>query len=490
VSEQLCYRNVIVNGLLLDAEGRKMSKSRGNMADPWEMIGRFGADAVRVFLVASGQVGLPKRFDPDAIRDVATGFLTRLRNTYGFFALYAEDWKPGSAPPGEQRPLVDRWLLSRLDAVIQAVNDAWSRYDVTAGTRALIDFCDDDLSNWYVRVNRARFWAPDAAADPAALATLHEALAKTARLLAPAAPFLSDAVHSRVTGSSVHLAGIPAAVGRRDQKLEGAMTAVRTLASLARAAREDAGIRVRQPLARMKVALPASVSPAVFRELMELLRIEVNVQDVAVVHTETDIVRLKAKANFRTLGKVYGKDTPTAAAAAGRLGSADLAALERGETVQGPEGYTFRPEDVVVEREVAAGLSGWLVKSEGQFVVALDPALTPELVRLGRAREVISRVQRLRKEAGFEYTDRIELGISGDAEIVAAVREEKSLIFGETLARRLASAEALTGAEVRETVEIDDRQVVIGLRRWKDVKKKPAKKPRTAKKAKARKKGK
>jgi len=473
VSDQPAYRNVIVNGLLLDTDGRKMSKRLGNLVDPWEMIARFGADAVRVFLLASSQVGLPKRFDPNAIRDVALGFLTRLKNTYGFFALYAGDWKPGKATPVARRPAVDRWLISRLDGLAQAVRDAWSGYDVTAGTRAIIEFCDDDLSNWYVRVNRARFWAPDAAADPVALETLHEALATVTRLVAPAAPFLSDILHRRLTEQPVHLAGFPEPAGRRDTGLEGAMSAVRVLASLARAAREDASIRVRQPLSRLKVALPRSVSPAVFRELLDLLQIEVNVKAIDVAHTETDIVRLKGKPNFRTLGKVYGKDTPRAAAAVGGLGVAELSALERGESVRitGPDGeYRFRPEDVVVERHVAAGLSGWLVKSEGQYVVALDPALTPELEREGIAREVVSRVQRMRKEAGYEYTDRIALRVSGAPEIVAAVRAEQSLIVGETLARHLVENGELADADITESVDIDGRPAVIALKRWTEEK--------------------
>ncbi|MSR07529.1 MAG: isoleucine--tRNA ligase [Gemmatimonadetes bacterium] len=477
VFDQTAYRNVIVNGHLLDPDGRKMSKRLGNLVNPWEMIERFGADAVRVFLLASGQVGLQKRFDPNAIREVALGFLTRLRNTYGFFALYAEDWRPAKATPVARRPAVDRWLVSRLDGLTQAVRDAWSGYDVTAGTRAIIEFCDDDLSNWYVRVNRARFWAPNAAADPLALETLHEALATVARLVAPAAPFLSDALHRRLAQTPVHLAGFPDSGGRRDTGLESAMSAVRVLASLARAAREDAGIRVRQPLSRLKVALPRSVSPEVFRELLDLLQIEVNVKDIEVAHAETDIVRLKGKPNFRTLGKVYGKDTPRAAAAVAGLGVSELSALERGESVRisSPDGeYDYRPEDVVVEREVAAGLSGWLVKSEGQYVVALDPALTPDLAREGIAREVVNRVQRMRKEAGYEYSDRIELSVSGAPEIVEAVRAEKSLIFGETLARYLVEHAELADPDIKESVDIDGRGAVIALKRWveKDEKKK------------------
>ena len=415
------YKNVIVNGLVLDAEGQKMSKSRGNVVDPWAMISRFGADTVRLYLLASSQVWLAKRFDQDAVSEVARGFVNQLRNTYKFFADYAAGWTPGRAPDPAERPLVDRWLLSRLDATTEAVRGAWGGYDPTAGTRTIIGFVDE-LSNWYVRVNRARFWAVDSVADPAALATLHEALVAVSRLLAPAAPFLSDWLHRALTGTSVHLARFPQSSGRRDPSLEAGMEAVRRLASLARAAREEQGLRVRQPLARMQVAVPAAARGAALDELLELLRIEVNVKTVEVVASDTDLVRLTAKPNFRSLGKRHGKRTPAVAAAAARLDAGQLRGLERGEQatldVDG-EPATYLPEDVVVEREVA---SDWMVASDGPYVAALDPRLDEALRQEGLAREVVNRVQRLRKEAGYVYTDRIGLWISGDAPVLDAVR--------------------------------------------------------------------
>ncbi|HWB42862.1 MAG TPA: DUF5915 domain-containing protein, partial [Gemmatimonadales bacterium] len=430
------YRNVIVNGLVLDAEGQKMSKTRGNVVDPWEMIGRFGADTVRLYLLASSQVWLPKRFDQAAVGEVARGFVNQLRNTYKFFADYAEDWSPVGAPAPAARPLVDRWLLSRLDATVEAVHTAWSGYDPTAGVRILIEFVDE-LSNWYVRVNRPRFWAVDAVADPAALATLHEALVAVSRMLAPAAPFLSDWLHRALAGTSVHLARFPVSSGRRDEALEAAMEAVRRLASLARAAREERGLRVRQPLARMQVAVPAAARGPALDALLELLRLEVNVKLVEVVASDTELVRLRAKPNYRSLGKRYGKRTPAIAAAAERLSPEQLRGLERGEAATlevGEEPATFLPEDVVVERDVA---TDWLVASDGPYVAALDPRLDDVLRREGLAREVVNRVQRLRKEAGYVYTDRIGLWIAGADPVLAAVRGHASFIQGETLARRL-----------------------------------------------------
>jgi isoleucyl-tRNA synthetase len=465
--DSLCYRHVIVNDLLLDAEGQKMSKSRGNVVDPWEMISQFGADTVRLYLLASSQVWLPKRFDRNTITDIAGKFFNALKNSYVFFQTYAENWKPGDDPPMAQRPLVDRWLLSRLDATVGAVGTAWAQYDPTAGVRALMEFVVGDLSQWYVRATRDRFWAVDGTADPAALATLYESLLTVSRLLAPAAPFASDWLHRALAGTSVHLARFPLASGRGDPRLEQAMDAVRRLASLARAARDEKGIRVRQPLSRMQVALPAAVRDAVSDGLLEVLRDEVNVKTIEVVASDTDLVRLKAKANFRTLGKRYGKRTPAVAAATQSLSADALRGLEQGHPadldVDG-ERVTILPEDVVVEREVA---SDWLVASDGPFVAALDPRLSTELREEGLAREVVNRVQRLRKEAGYAYTDRIELWMSGDPAVIAAVRGHADFIRGETLARRLDVGRA-PAPDLEQELDIDGHGVVVGVQRFVD----------------------
>jgi isoleucyl-tRNA synthetase len=465
VFDQPAYGHVIVNGLVLDAQGRKMSKRTGNVVDPVAVVGQFGADTVRLYLLASSQVANQKKFDPTTIPEVAAGFLTRLRNTYGFFALYAEDWDPADAPAAAERPGVDRWLLGRLDALATEVRRAWSGYDVTAGTRAIMDFCDNDLSNWYVRVNRARFWAPDAQADRAALATLYEALVTATRLLAPAAPFMSDAIHRRLTGTSVHLAPFPEDRSRRDGALDGAMTTVRTLASLARAARDAAGLRVRQPLAAMRVAVPAAVDAGALERLLPLLADEVNVKRIERVASDEDLVRLKAKPNFAALGKIYGRQTPAAAEAARALTAAELRRLEAGESVvtqRDGTRFTLRPEDVVVEREVKGD---WLVQSDGPCVVALDPSLSDELRREGLAREVINRIQRLRKEAGYDYATRIAVSISGAPDVLAAAGAHGGVIAAETLARRFETGSDLADPDLSQRVEIDGRDVVISLKR-------------------------
>ncbi len=464
VFDQAPYRNVVVNELVLDAAGQKMSKSRGNTVDPWAMVREFGADQVRLYLLSSSQVWLPKPFDQAAIPESAGGFLNTLRNTYTFLALYA------GAPSLDagQLTLLDRWILSRLDSTVRAVTTAWDGYDATTGVRALMDFVDD-LSNWYVRQSRARFWAPDQAADPAAVATLTTALVTVARLLAPAAPFASDWLHRALTGSSVHLADFPAAdASAADPDLERAMDGVRRLASLGRSAREAGNRKVRQPLATMRVAVPRGVDNARFQELLPLLAQEVNVRAIEVVASDADLVRLRAKANFRSLGKRFGKQTPEVAKSVANLEPPACRALEEGQTVALPFGGSvieILPEDVVVERLVT---SDWLVQSAATFVVALDPTLTPELRSEGLAREVVSRVQRLRKDAGYEYTTRIRLGVAGDAAVLAAVETHREFIQGETLARQVEVGQDLVGAQGRDPAPIDDYQVTLSVRRWAD----------------------
>ncbi len=466
--DSLAYRHVIVNELVLDAEGQKMSKSKGNVVDPWAMIGEFGADTVRLYLLASSQVWLPKRFDRSTIKDTAGKFLNALKNSYVFFAGYVGEWQPAAAPAPADRPLVDRWLLSRLDRTVAAVSVAWAAYDVTTGVRALMDFVVDDVSQWYVRVNRGRFWAVDSVADPAALATLDEALETVARLLAPAAPFVSDWLYRALRGTSVHLARFPEAAGRADPELEAAMDAVRRLASLAHGARQERKLPVRQPLARLQVAVPAHVHGPALDELLELLRLEVNVKIVQVVASDAELVRLRPRPNFRSLGKRYGRRTPVVAAAAASLSSDQLRGLEQGAAatidVDG-EPATFLPEDIVVEREVA---SDWVVASDGPFVVALDPRLTDELRAEGTAREVVNRIQRLRKEAGYAYTDRIGVWMDGGAAVLGAARTHADFIRGETLARRLELGVRAPAPDLEQQVDIDGQGMVVGVRRDRD----------------------
>ncbi|HEU4829573.1 MAG TPA: isoleucine--tRNA ligase [Gemmatimonadales bacterium] len=456
------YRNVIVNELVLDADGVKMSKSRGNIVEPWDVIGEFGADAVRLYLIASSQVWLPKRFDRRMIPETVGGFFNALRNVYEFFRRYA-----GAALPAEKGTptLADRWIRSRLQATVAAVEAAWAAYDVTTGTRAILDFVTDDLANWYVRTNRARFWAVDAEADPAAVHALHEALVTVSRLLAPAAPFASDWLHRALTGSSAHLARFPEA-GARDEALEGAMEAVRRLASLARAAREEGNLRVRQPLARMAVAVPAAVRGAELDALLPLLASEVNVRALEVVSSDADLVRLAGKPNFRALGKRFGKRTPAIAEAVAQLAPADLRRLEAGEAVEvivDGERAAIGTDDLTIERQVT---SDWLVASDGPYVAALDPVLDDALRAEGLAREIVNRVQRVRKDAGYEFTTRIELAIGGAAAVCEAAGSHLDFIQEETLARSVAVGARNGEVDLEQEFSLDGLTLVVGVRRF------------------------
>ncbi|OYV73621.1 MAG: hypothetical protein B7Z72_02110 [Gemmatimonadetes bacterium 21-71-4] len=434
------YGHVVVNDLVLDADGQKMSKSRGNVVDPWTVIANYGADAVRLFLVASADVSVPRKFDERAIREQAVRVLLTLRHVYsGMFAQYASfGWAPSAADPAPAaRAPMDRWMLSRLAAVEAEVDAALERYDATAAARLLIRFVEDDVANWYVRLSRSRFYDVAAADNRAAFATLYEVLVTTCRLLAPIAPFLSDWMHHELTGESVHLAPYVRPEGAaRDPGLERAMAAVRTLATLGRAAREEAGVKVRQPLGRMVCVAP-DVPDRELAPLVELLATELNVKRVEFASTGDALVTLEAKPNFRTLGKKFGQQTPLAAKAIQGLTSAALLKFLHGEPLAvdaGGETHALDAADVTIVRRASGDL---VVQEAGGFFAALDPAVTPALRREGLARELVSRVQRLRKDTGLAVSDRIVLYVGGDAGVRDAVDAHGEWIGGEVLATRV-----------------------------------------------------
>jgi isoleucyl-tRNA synthetase len=426
------------------------------------VIREFGADATRLYFLGSSDVWKPKRFDRGAIAESAGSFLMTLKSAYTFLQWYAP---AGRIEPAAPSAPLDRWLESRQSATVTAVNQAWDGYNPTAGVRAIMDFVVEDISLWWIRRSRARFWAPDREAEPAAVSMLFQALVTVARLLAPAAPFVSDWLHRALTGTSVHLAEFPSAAPARDLELEAAVAAVRKLASLGRAAREARNLRVRQPLSRMRVALPASADGGHFRAMLPVLAEEVNVRAVEVVASDAELVRLRGKPNFRELGKAFGKDTPKAAAAAESLSPEQLRELESGKNVThqvNGTAFEFAPAHVTVQREVA---SDWLVQSSGSFVAALDPTLDAELSSEGLARELINRVQRLRKDAGYAHTTRIELWVAGPAAVLEAAQAHAELLCGETLARALHLGERPSAADREETLDIDGHQVTIAVRR-------------------------
>jgi isoleucyl-tRNA synthetase len=466
------YRSVVVNDLVLDAQGQKMSKSRGNVVNPWDVLARHGADAVRLFLVESSQVWVPRRFDEAAIRERAGRFLLTLRNVYnGIFAQYANfGWTPGADdPPVAARPALDRWILSRLAATEAEVDAHLMAYDATLAARRLVQFVDDDVSKWYVRLSRARFYEVTGADNRAAFATLHEVLTVVCRLLAPFAPFVTDAMHRALAGTSVHLASYRRQSGaERDLALEAAMDDVRRLAGLAHAARDAADVKTRQPLPSLQCVVPGD--PTLAASLAELLAAELNVKRVEFVTSTDALVSLEGKANFRTLGKKFGKETPQVAAAVNALDAARLRTLASGQPVTVEVDGVARPidpEDLTILRR-AAGAA--VVQEDGGYGVALDPTVTPELRQEGLAREVISRVQRLRKEAGLEVSDRIELVVAGEAELVGAVSAHAGHIAAETLATavRLAEPNAAPVGDNQWTVtdvDVDGRTARLALRK-------------------------
>lgn len=469
------FLNCLVNDLVLDSEGSKMSKSKGNVVNPWDAISDHGADAVRWYFITSSNPWLPKRYDPAGVSEAARKFFDTLFNTYRFFTLYAdaEGWVPSDADPAPaDRPLLDRWLLARLDSIVRSVGDDLDAYQLTPAYRALGDFVVEDLSNWYVRRNRSRFWGTDDRDDQrAAFRTLYDALRTVSELVAPCAPFVADWLHRALTERSVHLERFPkpASEGERagltpDGHVESDMDAVRTLVSLGRAAREDVQIRVRQPLRGVRAVLPGG--RRLSEEMLEVVRDELNVKEVGFLDSVDGIATLTGKPNYRALGSRFGKQTNDAANMIRALDQQALSKYQSGETlrieVDGVE-HDLMPDDIEVIQEAAGNL---VVKGEGAFTVALDAELDDELRAEGVARELVNRIQRLRKDGGLEITDRIELGIAGPGTIQSAAEGYSDFITGETLAVRVTTAESLAETDwphARE-VDIDGTAAWIGLR--------------------------
>jgi len=468
VTGQAPYRRCLVNGHVLDAAGQKMSKHKGNTVDPWDLLGKEGADAVRWYLMVNSPPWLPTRFDRNGVTEVARKFFGTLRNVASFFAVYAniDGWGSGAKSASdtpwpllavESRPLIDRWILSRLDGLVADVSRHLDEHDVTRGARALQSFVLDDLSNWYVRRNRRRFWKGEIGADKsAAYATLHEVLATLSRLVAPWAPFLAEELHQKIvrpidpmTPLSVHLTDWPiGGVRPREDALEQAMTAAMTVVETARAVRSQAGLKVRQPLALLMVApIPKAADagaaptlpPAVHRalaELGDLILDELNVREVRAV-PPAGLFRYEIKPNFKALGPVFGKEVGPVAEAIRHLPAEAVGRLAGGESATalvGGTDVTLLPAWVDVLHHPAEGLA---LLEQGGMVVALDTRLTPALLAEGLVRELIHRLQGLRKESGLLPTDRIHVDYWADSGLASAILTHAELVRVETLATAL-----------------------------------------------------
>jgi isoleucyl-tRNA synthetase len=478
VGDTAPFRSVVVNDLVLDAEGQKMSKRLGNIIDPESVIPRYGADAVRLFLLTSSQVWTPRRFDEPGIRDTAGRFLLTFKNVYtGIFAEYANfGWAPSAQDPAPaDRPPLDRWVLSRLASVEREADELLARYEATNAAKAVMTFFDEDVSKWYVRQSRHRFYEVDTADNRAAFATLHEVIAVTCRLLAPFTPFMTDWVHRELTGTSVHLAPYSrGTAGSVDADLERAMTHIRMLATLGRAAREEAGVRVRQPLSRMVCVVPlpgvvykgaAARAVSVLEELSPLLAAELNIKTIEFISSAADLVTLKARPNFRSLGKKFGKETPLAAEAVQALTSDALRDFEAGKPVYvsvGNESRELTADDLTIVRTASGDL---VVKEEAGYFAALDPAVSRELRLEGLARELVSRVQRLRKEMGFAVSDRITLTVAAGSEIEDAIKAFEKWIAAEVLATKVAIGKKIDGTHATHAFDLDGQNVEVALER-------------------------
>jgi isoleucyl-tRNA synthetase len=435
------YRNAVCLGLLVDGEGQKMSKSKGNVVVPWEVIDRFGADAFRWYFFTSKQPWDGYRFSVDAVGESVRQFLLQLWNVYAFFVLYANAAeRPAdnieAGPTGPDSDL-DRWVRSRLAATVATVRERLDAYDATIAGRAIAEFVED-LSNWYVRRSRRRFWDGEAAA----LGTLRTALVTIAKLLAPFTPFIADELYTNLDGelASVHLCDFPEP-GERDHELEFAMSTARETVRLGLAARSQGNVKVRQPLHEAIIVADGPEREAIER-LAEVVREELNVAALRFVAAADELGTYTVKPNFRKLGPRFGKRMPQLAAAVAALDAGEVArALRAGKTVVvsiAGEDHELGADDLVL---ALAPLEDYGLEREGSHAVALELALDEELVRSGRAREIVHAVQQCRKDAGLEITDRITLVLGGDEQLLAAAREHERYIVTETLATSFASGE-------------------------------------------------
>ena len=459
IEGSVAYKNVISNGLVLDKNGNKMSKRLGNAVDPFGALDKYGADAVRWYMLTNSSPWENLKFDPEGVDEIRRKFFGTLYNTYGFFALYANVDSVDSEQltvDNLQLTEIDKWVLSKLNSLIKEVTAAYEAYEPTKAGRAISDFVQDDLSNWYVRLNRKRFWGGEMDADKqAAYYTLYTCLKTVAQLMAPNAPFYGDRLYRDLTDKTVHLSIWPVAdEAMINIELERSMSLAQQATSMILSLRKRAEKNVRQPLQKAVIPAPDQETLEALLRVEDLIKSEVNVKEMVIVLAEESEIKLvkKIKPNFKVLGKKVGGMMKQLAAAIVQMSQDDIAAFETAGTFELCN-YALVAEDVDI---ITEDMPGWLVANNGVITIALDIELTPALIEEGIARELINRIQNLRKSSGLEITDRIAVQLENREEIAAAVKNCNEYIASQVLATSLELVDNLTDGT---TLEMDGYNV-------------------------------
>ena len=476
VSGTPAFKRVISNGLVLDKKGEKMSKRLGNAVDPFKAMDQYGPDALRWYMMTNAQPWDNLKFDEAGVEEVRRKFFGTLYNSYSVFALYAnlDGFDPSAAlVPYVGRPLFDRWIISKLNTLVKDVVDAYEDYDITTAGRLVQDFVCDDLSNWYIRLNKKRLWGSGMSSDKlAAYQTLYEVLKGVALLGAPIAPFFMERLWLDLVSDSesVHYEPMPAYRPELvDAGLEESMSFAQKASSMVLALRKKVGVNVRKPLAKVLVPVLDDEVKAHIERVEDIFLTEVNVKEIEFLHDTTGIITKKIKPNFKTLGKIYGKQMKEIAAAFSTLGQDVIAQIERSEeyVLDLPSGQVLlHPGDYEINSE---DMPGWLVATEGTLTVALDIVQTPELILEGSARELIHPIQNLRKESGFELTDRIDTAVYADGKayegISKALEAFGDYVAGQTLSASLVLRPLAEAPESAASIAWEDTEIRINLKR-------------------------